>query len=234
MNPSPFPSRETRATQREEKRLALLQAAVRLFNERGFHATSLEDVAASLGVTKPVVYHYLGTKDQVLFECVRIGLEQLKQAVESSADLPGSGLDRLEFALRRYAEINMEDFGACVVRTGDTLLSPQSRAQFRTLKRANNAALQALVQAAADDGSAMVCRGCAARHLHPGRRPQLARQLVQGGWSKIAAGRGAGHGAGSALRPEAQIAIWRSEDVFADDGPAPQALLAGTHPVFAL
>lgn len=156
MNPSPFPSRETRATQREAKRLALLQAAVRLFNERGFHATSLEDVAASLGVTKPVVYHYLGTKDQVLFECVRIGLEQLKQAVESSADLPGSGLDRLEFALRRYAEINMEDFGACVVRTGDTLLSPQSRAQFRTLKRANNAALQALVQAAADDGSAMV------------------------------------------------------------------------------
>lgn len=156
MNPSPFPSRETRATQREEKRLALLQAAVRLFNERGFHATSLEDVAASLGVTKPVVYHYLGTKDQVLFECVRIGLEQLKQAVESSADLPGSGLDRLEFALRRYAEINMEDFGACVVRTGDTLLSPQSRAQFRTLKRANNAALQALVQAAADDGSALV------------------------------------------------------------------------------
>ena len=71
---SPFRSTRTNDGERREKRQALLVAAVRMFNERGFHATSLEDVAASLGVTKPVIYHHLGNKEQVLFECVRIGL----------------------------------------------------------------------------------------------------------------------------------------------------------------
>ena len=75
---SPFRSAQSRSEERAVKRQALLTAAVQLFNERGFHATSLDDVAASVGVTKPVVYHYLGNKDQVLFECVDLGLAQLR------------------------------------------------------------------------------------------------------------------------------------------------------------
>src|SRR3546814_3852597 len=77
---SPFRTVREREVERAETRQAVLVAAVRMFNERGFHATSLDDVAASLGVTKPVIYHYLGNKDQVVFECVRIGLAQLREA----------------------------------------------------------------------------------------------------------------------------------------------------------
>ena len=60
-----------------------------MFNERGFHATSLDEVAASLGVTKPVIYHYLGNKDQVLLECVTIGLTQLLEAAEAAGAVRG-------------------------------------------------------------------------------------------------------------------------------------------------
>src|SRR3546814_5684338 len=109
----------------------VLVAAVRMFNERGFHATSLDDVAASLGVTKPVIYHYLGNKDQVVFECVRIGLAQLREAAEAARAAPGTGLDRLKAFLRRYAVINMEAFGKCIIRTGDEVLSTESRQNFR-------------------------------------------------------------------------------------------------------
>ena len=52
---SPFRSPGEREKDRALKRDALLHAAVRIFNKRGFHAASLDDVAASLGVTKPVV-----------------------------------------------------------------------------------------------------------------------------------------------------------------------------------
>ena len=76
---SPFRNAQQRELDRASKREAVLLAAVRMFNERGFHATSLDDVAASLGVSKPLIYHYLGAKDQVLFECMRIGLEQLRE-----------------------------------------------------------------------------------------------------------------------------------------------------------
>src|SRR3954464_15950267 len=86
---SPFHDAKARDLIREQKREAIMLAAVRMFNERGFHATSLEDVAARLGITKPVVYHYLGKRERVLFECVRRGLAQLLQAVETARSSPG-------------------------------------------------------------------------------------------------------------------------------------------------
>jgi AcrR family transcriptional regulator len=153
---SPFRSAKQREDERALKRQAVLLAAVRMFNERGFHTTSLDDVAASLGVTKPVIYHYLGNKDQVLLECVRIGLAQLREAAEAARTECGNGLDRLKAFLRRYAEINMGDFGKCIIRTGDEALSPQSRQEFRALKREIDLAMRALIEAASADGSAQV------------------------------------------------------------------------------
>jgi len=153
---SPFRSTRTSDAERQEKRAALLLAAVRMFNERGFHATSLEDVAASLGVTKPVIYHHLGNKDQVLFECVRIGLHELQDAAEQAKATSGTGLDRLRVFLHRYAVTIMGDFGRCVIRTGDEVLSPEARAKFRALKREIDDALRAMIAAAAADGSASI------------------------------------------------------------------------------
>ncbi|MCW1384739.1 TetR/AcrR family transcriptional regulator [Novosphingobium sp. KCTC 2891] len=150
---SPFQTAAQRKATREAKREAVLLAAVRMFNERGFHATSLDDVATSLGVSKPTIYHYLGNKDQVLLECVSIGLSQLQDAAEAARARPGKGIDRLRFFLERYAQVNMEDFGRCVIRTGEQLLSPESAARFREKKRAIDDALRALIEEGIADGS---------------------------------------------------------------------------------
>lgn len=152
-SPSPFKSATARRREREAKRQAVLLAAVRMFNERGFHATSLDDVATSLGITKPTVYHYLGNKDQILLECVTFGLEQLLDAVEESRAATGTGLERLRCFLRRYAEINMGDFGRCVIRTGDEALSPESARSFRALKKRIDQAMRDLIAEGMDDGS---------------------------------------------------------------------------------
>jgi len=154
--PSPFRSASEREAERMRKREALLLAAVRMFNERGFHATSLDDVAASLGVTKPVIYHYLGNKDQVLFECVRIGLANLGEAANAARERHGNGLERLKFFLRSYSIANMSDFSRCVIRTGDEALSSESREQFLALKSEIDKALRAMIAEAAADGSAQI------------------------------------------------------------------------------
>ncbi len=153
---SPFLTARQRAAERAAKREALLLAAVRAFNERGFAATSLDDVAASLGVTKPVIYHYLGNKDQVLFACLELGVSRLRAAAAEGRASGGDGLSRLRHFLIRYAETMMGDFGRCVVRAGDLGLAPDSRARFRAMKREIDQTLREMLAAAAADGSATV------------------------------------------------------------------------------
>ncbi|ETI64700.1 TetR family transcriptional regulator [Sphingobium sp. C100] len=151
--PSPFRTREEKMRDRAEKRDAVLRAAVRMFNARGYHATSLDDVAASLGISKPTIYHYLGNKEQVLTECVSRGLEPLRLAAEAAKSEPGSGLERLRRFLLDYARTNMDDFGRCMVRTGDELLSPEGAAQIRARKRDIDDALRTLIADGVADGS---------------------------------------------------------------------------------
>ena len=150
---SPFLTPKQREASRSAKRQAVLQAAVEMFNERGFHATSLDDVAASLGISKPTIYHYLGNKDQVLLECVKIGLAQLLEAAATAKAEPGRGIDRLEKFLRRYAQINMEPFGRCVIRTPEETISPGNLSAYRALKRKIDSAMRELIEEAIEDGS---------------------------------------------------------------------------------
>lgn len=150
---SPFRTREQKAEQREAKKRALLVAAVRMFNQRGFHATLLEDVATSLGVTKPTIYHYLGNKEQVLLECIALGIEQFNAAITEARTLPGTGLDRLRHFLRAYARINMDDFGRCVIRTGAEPLSPEGARSLRDRKHYIDAAMRGFIEEGMGDGS---------------------------------------------------------------------------------
>lgn len=132
---SPWRSKSERERNRAVKREAVLHAAVQSFNRNGFHNTSLDDVAASLNVTKPTIYHYFANKDEILFECVRLGLEGIRIAAETVERNGGSGMDRLKALMRRYAIIMTQDFGMCVTRTADHELSAGAKAQFRALKR---------------------------------------------------------------------------------------------------
>lgn len=154
---SPFPSADKKAEQRAAKRLALLRAAARMFNAQGYHATSLDDVAASVGVTKPTIYHYLGNKEQVLLECMTIGLVELQEAAAEARDRSGRAIDRLRAFLVRYAQVNMADFGQCVIRTGDELLSPAGLARMRDLKRPIDAAMRTMIAEGIEEGSIAPC-----------------------------------------------------------------------------
>ena len=150
---TPFHNREQRLATRELKREAVLLAAVRTFNARGFQAASLDEVATALQISKPTIYHYLGNKEQVLLECVSRGIEMLQAAADAARLEAGNGMDRLANFLRRYAEINMDDFGRCVIRTGDEMLSPEGAQRFRALKGEIDWSMRQLLEAGIADGS---------------------------------------------------------------------------------
>src|SRR5271168_1406261 len=74
---SPWPVRSPRQRTRDVKREAVIRAAARAFSERGYHNTSIDEIAAALNVTKPTIYYYVANKEQLLLECILTGLERV-------------------------------------------------------------------------------------------------------------------------------------------------------------
>ncbi|MCP4559078.1 MAG: TetR/AcrR family transcriptional regulator [Bosea sp.] len=148
-----------REHERALKREAVLRAAARAFNEQGFHRTSLDEVAERLSVSKPTIYHYVRSKDEILFECVRIGLERLDAATASAETRrsDGSGLERLIVLWTEYAHIVTEDFGRCLILVGEDPLPAEARKSLRALKGKIDKRFRALIEEGIADGSIRPC-----------------------------------------------------------------------------
>lgn len=106
-----------------------------------------------LRISKPTIYRYLGNKEQVLLECVTRGIEMLQEAALDAQKGPGNGLTRLTMFLRRYAQVNMDDFGRCVIRTDDSAFSADGCAHFRELKSRIDKSMRDLIAEGIADGS---------------------------------------------------------------------------------
>jgi len=68
---SPF----NRTAQHDAKRMAILSQAAKLFNYKGSRATTLRDIAESLGLTKTSLYYYVKTKEQLIYQCYIAALQ---------------------------------------------------------------------------------------------------------------------------------------------------------------
>lgn len=68
---SPF----NRTAQHDAKRIAILSQAARLFNYKGSRATTLQDIADSLGLSKTSLYYYVKTKEELIFQCYMAALD---------------------------------------------------------------------------------------------------------------------------------------------------------------
>jgi AcrR family transcriptional regulator len=79
---------------------SLLAVAVAAFNERGFEATSMDELAVRLGVTKSAIYHHVPRKDELL----RLALDRALDGLFAVTREPGAGsgraIDRLEHVVR--------------------------------------------------------------------------------------------------------------------------------------
>ena len=139
------------------KRDAVLRAAAQLFNDKGYHATSLDMVAERLSVTKPTLYYYVRSKEEILFECVRLGLELMRSAIAEAANSGGSALDKLEAAMHEYALIVTLDFGMCLIRVGEDPLAPAARKLLRRLKAELDHEFRALIEQGIAEGSIARC-----------------------------------------------------------------------------
>ena len=154
---SPWAASRERRREREVKRDAVIRAAAREFNRKGYHNTSLDDIAARLEVTKPTVYYYVTSKEQLLFQCFRAGVEQIRAAFRDVRRLEVPARSRLNAVLRHYGAAVASEFGWCMVRAEDQDLSPAMSRHIKALKSEIDHGIRRLIREGIQDGSIQPC-----------------------------------------------------------------------------
>ena len=154
---SPWTPFEDRRRARDEKREAVLRMAVRLFLEDGYHRTPLARVAERLNITKPALYNYFRSKEDILHELYRQGDEQYEASFGRIERGEGDGLHKLREFIRAYARIMTTDRGMCFARLDDRELGEEARAAVRQSKRRYDLAFRKQIERGIEDGSVLPC-----------------------------------------------------------------------------
>lgn len=88
----------------------VLDAAARVFYERGYSDASVQDVADELGILKGSLYHYIATKEDLLFRLLQETHDEIYEILEEVGALEGlTPLERLEVYVRRQVEYNVDN-----------------------------------------------------------------------------------------------------------------------------
>ncbi|MDG4834507.1 TetR/AcrR family transcriptional regulator [Solwaraspora sp. WMMD1047] len=80
----------------------MLDAAVTIFSRHGFHPASVDDIAALAGISKPMVYAYLGTKEELFVACLHREGTRMMSAIGASIDPDLAPDDQLWRGLRAF------------------------------------------------------------------------------------------------------------------------------------
>jgi TetR/AcrR family transcriptional regulator, cholesterol catabolism regulator len=94
-------ARETVVDSRQE----ILRTAARLFQQRGYDATSMNDVAAALKLSKGGLYHHFQSKDEILFEIMNHAMDITQDRVLAPARGIADPEERLRALIRLHIEV---------------------------------------------------------------------------------------------------------------------------------
>lgn len=123
------PARGTRASQ-------IITVATTLFRRKGYHVTSLEDLADAIGFTKPAIYYYFDSKEDILFAIVDGIVDQALERTTAIAAKSGTAAERLHELLVANTCVLLENLDANTVFYNERgLLTPEREAAIRGRER---------------------------------------------------------------------------------------------------
>jgi len=135
------------------KRERILEEAVKLFYERGFSGTTLDEIATGLGVTKPFIYTHFRSKVELLEAICRPTIEMSLQAIAIAAGDAGTATERLYAGVVSFTRIVLQrQANIAVYFREEKNLSKNALEEINTLRKKFDKVLSQLLEQGAASG----------------------------------------------------------------------------------
>ena len=136
-----------------DNRSAILERALDLWSERGYDAVGVQEIVEAVGVTKPTLYHYFGSKRGLLDALIDERSVGLRDALGLAAEYDGDLVFTLEKVVRAYFGFAQQEAAFYRMQLGFWFAPPQSDEHESVLARnlGQHATLERLFEAAASD-----------------------------------------------------------------------------------
>jgi AcrR family transcriptional regulator len=182
----------------EQRRTQLLAIAVEIFAERGFHATSMDDIAEAAGVTKPVLYQHFRSKKALYSELLEDVSVQLADAIAEATVAAQSPRQQVEAGLLSYfTYVTEHRAAATILYGGGDRRDGEFADAIRRVEETIVVAIAPLIRVAGldDNGRRLLAHGVVgltegtSRHwvasgYHPGPA-ELAAQVAELAWAGL-------------------------------------------------
>jgi AcrR family transcriptional regulator len=124
-------------TSSNNERLAeVYRTAAQIILRKGYDATSVNDIANALGMTKAGLYHYISGKKELLFDIMTFGLDELRDECVNPAASIKDPSERLHFIITKHAELVTRGQGVITILVDEiTALSPAQSRKITARKR---------------------------------------------------------------------------------------------------
>jgi AcrR family transcriptional regulator len=119
------------------RRDLILEAAVRLFHERGYHATGVDDIGDAVGVSGPAIYRHFASKEDILLEAIRLAADEIQFAQESARAQVSDHGELMERYVRAFARVAIDEAPLITVWVSEVRhLTPDRRSPMTSRIRA--------------------------------------------------------------------------------------------------
>ena len=108
----------TRAPRQDNRRQQLLDVAARLFRERGYHVTSMRDIAREVGMLSGSIYYHFPSKEEMLLAVYEEGLRHIAERVDAAVAGQQAPWERLEAGCTAHLEalLELSDYTQVMIR----------------------------------------------------------------------------------------------------------------------
>ena len=156
-NPSAAAPEDMREALLRLKRERIVAAAVELFDRQGYARTTLDEVADAIGMTKPFIYQFFKSKNEILADICSRAIRLAHVSLDRAIAQQGSPAARLHTIVRDFMQAVLEHQAhASIYSREEKELLPSDREAINALRRKFDRRLVAIIEAGVASGEFQV------------------------------------------------------------------------------